>query len=102
MDGQFRLSFFPFQVSILNSQNQQLMQETALDILQTIVKHSHKPLSTLLVDIAFPATVKCILSTDDHAIMQSGGECLRAFINGKSINCFPLSLAFFAIQSTEI
>lgn len=75
-------------MSILNfekrpdSDKQHLMQDTALDILQTIVKHSPKPLSTILVDVAFPATVKCILSTDDHAIMQSGGECLRAFING--------------------
>lgn len=59
------------------------MQDTTLDILQTIVRHAAKPLSPILVDTAFPATVKCILSTDDHSIMQSGGECLRAFINGK-------------------
>lgn len=61
------------------------MQDTTLDILQTIVRHAAKPLSPILVDTAFPATVKCILSTDDSAIMQSGGECLRAFINGKRI-----------------
>lgn len=60
-----------------------LMQDTSLNILQTIVQHAAKPLTALLVDTAFPATVKCILSTDDHAIMQSGGECLRAFINGE-------------------
>lgn len=58
------------------------MQETALDILQTIVKYS-KPLSNILIETVFPATVQCILHTDDHAVMQSGGECLRAFINGK-------------------
>lgn len=61
------------------------MQDTTLDILQTIVRHAAKPLSPILVDTAFPATVKCILSTDDSAIMQSGGECLRAFINGKRV-----------------
>lgn len=78
-------------MSILNLENRvdlekkHLMQDTTLDILQTIVRHAAKPLSPILVDTAFPATVKCILSTDDAAIMQSGGECLRAFINGKSI-----------------
>lgn len=78
-------------MSILNLENRvdlekkHLMQDTTLDILQTIVRHAAKPLSSILVDTAFPATVKCILSTDDYAIMQSGGECLRAFINGKSI-----------------
>lgn len=79
------------------------MQDTALDILQTIVKHSQKPLSTILIDVAFPATVKCILSTDDHAIMQSGGECLRAFINGMFIinNSFNLKLKFDFIQFDE-
>lgn len=59
-----------------------LMQDTTLDILQTIVRNSPKPLSNVLVNTAFPATVHCILRTDDHAIMQSGGECLRSFING--------------------
>lgn len=60
------------------------MQDTAMDILSEVVKHSPVPLSPILVDTAFPATIKCILSTDDNAIMQSGGECLRAFISGNS------------------
>lgn len=59
------------------------MQDTAMDILSIIVKYSPVPLSTILVNTAFPATVRCILSTDDNAIMQSGGECLRTFISGK-------------------
>lgn len=58
------------------------MQDTAMDILSTIVKYSPVPLSTILVNTAFPATVKCILGTDDNSIMQSGGECLRTFISG--------------------
>lgn len=58
------------------------MQDTAMDILSTVVQHSPVPLSSVLVNTAFPATVKCILSTDDNAIMQSGGECLRTFISG--------------------
>lgn len=63
------------------------MQDTAMDILSTVVQHSPFPLSPILVNTAFPATVKCILSTDDNAIMQSGGECLRTFING-NLNSF--------------
>lgn len=76
-------------MSILNLEDRvtretkNVMQDTTLDILQTIVKHSPKPLSSVLVNTAFPATIHCILRTDDHAIMQSGGECLRAFINGE-------------------
>lgn len=83
------ISCFSQQVSILNLEDRvshdtkSVMQDTSLDILQTIVKYSPKPLSPVLVNTAFPATVHCILRTDDHATMQSGGECLRAFINGK-------------------
>lgn len=77
------------QVSILNLEDRlerekkHVMQETALDILEIVVKHSPKPLSEALINTAFPATVHCILRTDDPAIMQNGGECLRSFINGR-------------------
>lgn len=71
------------QASILNLQGEMAnstMQDISLDVLQTIVKYSTAPLSDQLINNAFPAAVQCILNTDDHAIMQSGGECLRAFI----------------------
>lgn len=71
------------QVSILNLQGElanSTMQDISLDVLQTIVKYSSAPLSDQLIQNAFPAAVQCILRTDDHSIMQSGGECLRAFI----------------------
>lgn len=76
------------QLSILNLDNnddvekKHLMQDTAMEILRSIVNHSPVPLNSILVNNAFPTTVKCILRTEDHAIMQSGGECLRSFING--------------------
>lgn len=63
-----------------------------MDILSIIVKYSPVPLSTILVNTAFPATVRCILSTDDNAIMQSGGECLRTFISGKFDTYFVINL----------
>lgn len=73
----------PTLVSILNLQGENTnnaMQEIALDLLATIVKHSEAPLSDQLVQTAFPAAVHCILRTDDHSVMQSGGECMRTFI----------------------
>lgn len=56
--------------------------DIALDILETIVKFSPKNtrLSDQLIESAFPAAVNAILRTDDNSIMQSGGECLRSFL----------------------
>lgn len=73
----------PTLVSILNMRGQQAsmsMQEIALDVMATIVKYSKPPICDALLQSAFPATIQCILSTDDHSVMQSGGECLRAFV----------------------
>jgi hypothetical protein len=73
----------PTLISILNLQGEKentSMQEIALDVLETIVKYSKQPLSDILIESAFPATVHCILRTEDHSVMQSGGECLRAFL----------------------
>lgn len=38
------------------------------------------PLSAQLIESAFPAAIHAILRTEDHSVMQSGGECLRAFL----------------------
>ncbi|XP_067615807.1 importin-9 [Eurosta solidaginis] len=92
--------FIPTIVSILSLQGEQAnsaKQDIALDVLTTIVRYSKAPLSTALVDNAFPAMVQCVLGSDDNAVMVSGGECLRAFIfvspeqicsykNGEGIN----------------
>lgn len=90
----------PTLVSMLTAKADQLNappQDIALDVLETIVKYSngelviicHKqsltllstaPLSDQLIESAFPAAVNAILASDDHSVMQSGGECLRAFL----------------------
>uniref|UniRef100_A0A336MGN8 CSON015154 protein n=1 Tax=Culicoides sonorensis TaxID=179676 RepID=A0A336MGN8_CULSO len=73
----------PTLVSILNLQGEQTnsaMQDIALNVLETIVKYSQTPLSDALMDTAFPAAVHCILRTEDHSVIQSGGECLRAYL----------------------
>ncbi|XP_053686343.1 importin-9-like [Sabethes cyaneus] len=56
------------------------MQDIALDMLGTVVKYSRGPLSGNMINSAFPAAVHCILRTEDNSVMQSGGECLRAFL----------------------
>lgn len=72
----------PTIVSILSSAGEQTstMQDIGLDILGTVVRYSRGPLSSSMIENAFPAAVHCILRTEDHSVMQSGGECLRAFL----------------------
>jgi len=72
----------PTLCSILGSADQYPgLKSVALDVLTTLVRSSPLPLSSQLVEAAFPATVQATLSTDDHSILQSGGECLRAYIS---------------------
>uniref|UniRef100_A0A803T5Z7 Importin N-terminal domain-containing protein n=1 Tax=Anolis carolinensis TaxID=28377 RepID=A0A803T5Z7_ANOCA len=54
---------------------------TSIDILTTVVRNTKPPLSELLICQGFPAVAQCSLHTDDHATMQNGGECLRAYIS---------------------
>ncbi|XP_013378770.1 importin-9 isoform X2 [Lingula anatina] len=71
----------PTLVSILQAAPDKIpmgLQSTALDMLETCVRHSGSPISDALVR-AFPVAACCTLSTDDNATMQSGGECLRAY-----------------------
>jgi hypothetical protein len=36
----------------------------------------------MLMQAAFPATVQAVLQSDDNSVLQSGGECLRAYMAG--------------------
>lgn len=51
-----------------------------LDILTVIIRASSAPFHPILIEIAFPAVINCILHNDDHTVLQNGGECLRAFV----------------------
>ncbi|BFF89262.1 importin-9 [Drosophila madeirensis] len=92
--------FIPTIVSILGlpEKHNTEKQDIALDVLNTIVKYTEPPLSSALLETAFPAVMNCLLHTDDHAVMLAGGECLRSFINvspgqicsynnGEGVNC---------------
>jgi len=75
--------FIPTIVSILSlpaNAAKSTNQDAALDVLSTIVRYSKGPLTDILIQNAFPALIDCVLRSDDHSIMVSGGECLRCFI----------------------
>ncbi|KFM58485.1 Importin-9, partial [Stegodyphus mimosarum] len=74
----------PTLVSILQAQPMKVplgLQAVSLDVLQTIVRSSSRPLPDSIISQAFPAAVHCIMHTDDNSILQNGGECLRAFVS---------------------
>jgi len=63
------------------------LKAVALDILQTVVrsaafvKSETNAMSDLMMNRAFPAALNVTTNTDDNSVMQSGGECLRAFMS---------------------
>ncbi|GBL76601.1 Importin-9 [Araneus ventricosus] len=74
----------PTLVSILQSPPTKVpigLQAASLDVLETIVRSSPRPLVPAIIQQAFPAAVHCIMHTDDNTILQNGGECLRAFVS---------------------
>lgn len=69
--------------SILNAPSDKIpmgLQAVALDVVQTIVRSSTLPLSSNLM-ATFPVVCQSILRTDDNSCLQSGGECLRAYVS---------------------
>ncbi|KZC12620.1 Importin-9 [Dufourea novaeangliae] len=53
----------------------------ALDVLQVLVQYSPRPLSSALVETAFPASCHCILNSEDNETLQSGGEVIRTYLS---------------------
>lgn len=53
----------------------------ALDVLQILVHYSSAPLNDCLVENAFPAACHCILNSEDHGTLQSGGEVIRSYLS---------------------
>lgn len=74
----------PTLVSIMNAPPEKVendLPSLALDILTTLVRNSPPPLSELMLVQAFPAAATMTLNSDDTSVLQSGGECLRAFLS---------------------
>jgi len=51
----------------------------ALELLGSIVKKS-KSLSPALLEVAFPQMMHCVLESEDYSVLQSGGDCARAYL----------------------
>ena len=45
------------------------------------MQYSPTPLSSALIEIAFPAACNCILNSEDNGTLQNGGEVLRAYLS---------------------
>lgn len=59
-------------VNVLNSTNYKIpsdQKEVAMDLLQHIMIYSKVPPSDILLLIAFPAVIKCILNSDDDMVL---------------------------------
>lgn len=79
-----QMRLIPTLVSIMQAPPDKVPQglcSVALDILSGVVRNTKPPLSDLLMCQAFPAVAQCTLRTEDNAVMQSGGECLRAYVS---------------------
>lgn len=55
-------------------------QGVGLDLLTAILRASTAPFNPALMNVAFPAVINCIMNSDDHTVLQNGGECLRAYV----------------------
>ncbi|XP_063952084.1 importin-9-like [Lytechinus pictus] len=81
---QLQERLIPTLISIFNAASDKVpmgIQSAAMDILCTIVRSSPVPLSDLLMNQGFPAVAHCTRRSDDSAVMQSGGECMRGYIS---------------------
>uniref|UniRef100_A0A3B4A0Z0 Importin N-terminal domain-containing protein n=1 Tax=Periophthalmus magnuspinnatus TaxID=409849 RepID=A0A3B4A0Z0_9GOBI len=82
--GPMQMRLIPTLISIMQAPADKIptgLCATSIDILTTVVRNSKPPLSEMLICQAFPVVAQCTLRTDDNAIMQNGGECLRAYVS---------------------
>jgi len=68
-------------LSILNaSEDKSGLKGLALDVLSGLVRSAPRPLSDSLMLSMFPAAIQVTLTTDDNAVLQAGGECIRSYL----------------------
>lgn len=75
--------FLPTLVSIFQAPPDKTplgINAVCMDILGYIIQCTQPPFSEPLLNSVFPVVVNTILASDDNAVLQSGGHCLRAFV----------------------
>ncbi|XP_011701232.1 PREDICTED: importin-9 [Wasmannia auropunctata] len=68
-------------ITPMNKSKDEGSRAVALDVLKVLVQYSPTPLSNALVETAFPTACHCILNSEDHATLQSGGELVRTYLS---------------------
>jgi hypothetical protein len=56
------------------------MVAAILDIWTNVILNFPSPLPLATVEVVFPSVVSAVLKVDDSAILQSGGDCLKAYL----------------------
>ncbi|KAI6656017.1 hypothetical protein LOD99_1751 [Oopsacas minuta] len=74
--------FIPDSIKVIASTNEFLpsMISATMDILSKIIRASPPPLASFFFEGIFVTIVAATLRTDDNSILQSGGECMCAFL----------------------
>ncbi|XP_067212892.1 importin-9 isoform X3 [Linepithema humile] len=68
-------------ITPMNKSKDEGSRSVALDVLKVLVQYSPTPLSSALIETAFPASCHCLLNSEDHATLQSGGELIRTYLS---------------------
>lgn len=77
----------PTAIEILSASDTQIplgMVSSTLEILVIIIRGCDPPLPPSFVNELFSVVVQRVLMSEDPAILQSGGECIRAFLSKAS------------------
>ncbi|XP_026826550.1 importin-9 isoform X2 [Ooceraea biroi] len=67
-------------ITPMNKSKDEGSRAVALDVLKVLVQYSPVPLSNALMETAFPAACHCVLNSEDHSTLQSGGEVIRTYL----------------------
>ncbi|XP_076807350.1 importin-9-like [Clavelina lepadiformis] len=82
--AQLEAKLLPTIVSIFNAPIEKVapgLVSMAMDILCNIIRKLEAPLSVAFIETAFPSMIRCAVNSDDNSILQSAGECTRAYIS---------------------
>lgn len=78
-----QVKLLPTLISIFNAPPDKVasgLVSMAMDILCSVLRKLKSPLPLVFIENAFTSMVRCALNTEDNSILQSAGECARAYI----------------------
>ena len=78
-----QVKLLPTLVSIFNAPQDKVasgLVSMSMDILCKIVRKLKSPIPLVFIENGFTSLVKCAMHSEDNSILQSAGECARAFV----------------------